>query len=403
MALVYSCKNCEAPLVVDQRIQEILQTVPDDAEFKCRVCGATIHATDLKRKSVTKVLRNTLVLPDKTLDLPDFKSVLQRLRDEHGPGFLYRGQTSFWDGPLVPSLYRAQLDENAINNFDRAKRLRGVGSRFHQVKLSPPSSDLAQRIEVITYLNHIFGYPMGQILAQQYGVHSEGLDVTSSVEVAAVFSKYSLSKNAYLDGSSTPGVIYRFTAAIDPPSLDDLSTLDFYNCAATILAVDTLGEIPQCNTLNEAVQSWFDYKVALGCAKLDNPSAKRPLTVLRIPKEALASSRVGRQHAGLLLPDILLSRFYSRLKKHPPAATVQDTDTNAVEDIGSRAGVEIFKFVHSKSDRRHLAVKPSFLFPEKDILNVLLTSFLRQDAIGQFIFGTEFGPVAQYDGHNLIK
>lgn len=403
MALVYSCRGCGAPLIVDERIQQILRTVPGQAEFRCRICGDRFTASDLLERSTTQDVQDVAVLPDPNAGLPDFPSVLARLRSEHRPGFVYRGQVRFHPGPLVPIIYREQLTADPLQSFDPDRRLRGVGLRFHRLAMQPPSDEMGRRMQVGNYLNHLFGYPIAQVLAQQFGIQSEGLDITASLDVAAVFAKFDFRRRAFLSAAGNPGVIYRFPVSGSPIDAESLPRCDFYNCPSTLLATDTLRLLRPCESLEEAIQSWFDYKVRLALAKADDSSARRPLEVLRLPAQAIDVSRVGMQQAGLLLPDMMLSQFYRQLNKQPPAGKAEDEGMSAVEDMSSRDRAAAFRFVHSAEDESHLRIDPGTLFPREDPLLTMLAAFLREDAIGKLIFHTEMWPVSDQDGHGLLE
>lgn len=333
---------------------------------------------------------------------PSLAELISRLRAEDAPYFVYRGQQQDFEGPLVPSLYRGELCTNPLEQLDSLSRLREQGRVFHEfVKLPGIHTDFqkVQRLAVAEYTRHLFGFPLSQLLLQQYGINSEGLDVTRDLDVAATFA--SLPEGTV---SNDLGVIFRFRTATTEFTLDKMLSSDFYNCPWFLDARSILSVIKTCETWGEAFQSFTDYKAEYAFRCLAGFSRKRPLDILKIPTETRTKSRIACQKAGLLFPDIILSDWYRTLRRKPPNDKSKKEGVNAVEDLRCREGAEIFYFQHNPDERISLNVNPKQLFPQQDSFLILLDAFLNEEeGIGQYQFHTEKWVVANRQGSHLLK
>jgi len=136
-----------------------------------------------------------------TANYPTVAHVVATLKATHQPGDLYRGQTR--DYPvMIPSFFRplatdltvaadvAAIDETALD--------RRLESRQQRV-----------RFDVMNQLIEDFGTGLGNVIAQQYGVSSEALDLTDNIDIAAWFATRTYPSYNHEAGPGT-GVIYRF-------------------------------------------------------------------------------------------------------------------------------------------------------------------------------------------------
>jgi hypothetical protein len=103
---------------------------------------------------------------------------------------------------------------------------------------------------------------------------------------------------------------------------------------------------------------------------------ERAFELIQFPVEAIIASRVFQQRAGLIFPDLILSRIYATLSKAPPPGKAVKDGLNAVEDISKRDGVERFPFRHSQHSKFHIRSYAARLFPRADGFHALLTAFL---------------------------
>lgn len=151
--------------------------------------------------------------------------LLEFLRAETLVGDLYRGQTKDYPA-LVPSIYRSLLVDGTQNSpyplIDDNKRN------------DPAAQHNQKKWDFARHLHRCFGLGIGNILAQQYGLSSETIDVTGDPRIAAYFASRSYPDYSPMDSSDAPGVIYRIRTSgndIDVPEIFDglpLSSLNWY-------------------------------------------------------------------------------------------------------------------------------------------------------------------------------
>ncbi|MGR9249103.1 FRG domain-containing protein [Rhizobium leguminosarum] len=148
--------------------------------------------------------------------------LLEWLRDQHQPGFLYRGQVN--DYPvLVPSFFRPLV----VNLADPAPIVEIDSERFSAALKQSVRNQI--RNDMLSTLIRTCGLGLGNIIAQQYGLTSETIDVTEDLDVAAFFATRRYPGYYHVDEGGV-GVIYRFRniPKPTPPQLSVLSFLDDY-------------------------------------------------------------------------------------------------------------------------------------------------------------------------------
>ncbi|UZF94292.1 hypothetical protein [Bosea sp. NBC_00550] len=123
------------------------------------------------------------------------------LAGQHRPEHLYRGQTK--DYPvMVPSIFRPLVadlsDASPIAKIDAGR----LGNFAPQA---------AARLEMLNRVIGIAGIGLGNIIAQQYGLSSESLDVTESIDIASFFATRRYPSYTHVEDGI--GVIYRFDSS----------------------------------------------------------------------------------------------------------------------------------------------------------------------------------------------
>jgi hypothetical protein len=133
------------------------------------------------------------------MSAPDIHELVEHLRATHREGDLYRGQIHDYPA-LVPSSYRRGIvsgsEHEPVVLIDRARAL------AHDQRES-------LRWELMNELIGDYGLGLGNLLAQQYGLTSECIDVTEDPSIAAFFATRRWPEYAHWDGGGL-GVIYRF-------------------------------------------------------------------------------------------------------------------------------------------------------------------------------------------------
>ena len=141
--------------------------------------------------------------------------LLDRLsaEDPRRDRYLYRGQTRHFPA-LLPSIYRRAM----ISGTENDPIVAIDAARFH----AQLTERELIRIRLLGMLMKIYGPAIGNIIAQQYGLNSEALDVTSDIMVAAFFATrtYPRYEHFAADDGVADGVIYRFPVRVQMPDLE---------------------------------------------------------------------------------------------------------------------------------------------------------------------------------------
>ncbi|TXC71322.1 FRG domain-containing protein [Sphingomonas ginsenosidivorax] len=240
------------------------------------------------------------------------------LKKEHRSDFLYRGQTK--DYPvMVPSVYRHLVpdmsDPSPMAKVD-PDRLDGL------------SLQALARLDMLQLLIRLAGVGLGNIIAQQYGLTSESLDVTESIDVASFFATRRYPHyDQVVDGI---GVIYRFDSSADrrlsPPfrmrDLDDLfergkSDIGFFDFFVQKRSLDRVFDRDRWFGLEEAEErvvstipfatSWRDLRESLDAQRAERPlqpRGKHDRLAKAIDGLDWGKTRFAEQHGGFLRPAI---------------------------------------------------------------------------------------------------
>ena len=337
----------------------------------------------------------------RSLEKKSLLELLIHLYNEHQDNFVYRGQSIYWPGTLFPSFYRTQLSIKPFKGFTEEMRLREIGQSFHAIDIAKARSflssrDNVNRIKISNYFRHLFGYPLSQLLGQQYGISSEALDVTTEPEIAAFFSKYDFNSKQFIDESKSHGVIFRFKIKKTNLNTEDMSLINFYDIPAYIDANTILKTVGECSTWEEAKDSFMLYrnKYYEKLVASSNPPVARPLSLLKLPAKIITESRIFKQKAGLLFPDWLLSKNFLKFDFPPPVHKAQKDGLEAIENLHDRNDIEIFLFNHSVKDKEIIRLSCNDLFPVNDGFKRLLYEFMSEGPMG---FQTQYEFISRPD------
>ena len=326
---------------------------------------------------------------------PSASRLLAFLKNDAPQRFVFRGQTREYAGSLLPSAFRTRLraggpppfagvtrtakelyaeaegrlrehpwvddsasgrmverDEETVLDVAEGEYDRGF-RQFFEVSYARELEALRPVLGVGTgiALQQLFGGKAGCLLAQQYGLTSEGLDCTTVPEVAAFFATHEAPYYFPVSTTSELGVIYRWPKEEALVGQDVLSELEGEGAPELplsfwmfVLASKGLLFLSK----NRGLQ-WEDHvsKRYQRIAEILVRSADRDFAYPVFPKGTFAQSRVGRQGAALLVPRCCAI-------DHPPNAsnrggTPHTSDQALVlEDIiGGRNG-QAFYFRHSR-------------------------------------------------------
>lgn len=140
------------------------------------------------------------------------------LKDSEEGIYSYRGQIKHYDA-IIPSRCR-NLFLNRKNN------LTPHIWDLDESKIPPKQVEIIKLKERFrAHLTALLGVGIGNIIAQQYGLGSEALDITSSIEVAAFFATHKYPEYSHYSGveENELGVIYRFKLGRKMHDLEDLN------------------------------------------------------------------------------------------------------------------------------------------------------------------------------------
>ncbi len=394
MISLYRCPKCDSVLERQTEFDDLVRTLPKEKPVRtgCPICGQIFSVRDILTGCFDVIKPESNADSKSTDNIYELGDVLSLLEREHNDSYVYRGQTKEYSGPLVPSLYRELVDSNQYDGWSGASRLRGVGSVFHELAVTPNvinPKKLAE-ISIVRYLRYLFGYPLSQLLAQQTGLTSEGLDVTSNLNIAAFFAAYDFQSNRFVNDGSV-GIIYRFRVEPSSHSIDDFKGYDFYNCPS-FLQPNVSKLFGLCKSLEESYESFWEYCLCYQMNVATEGIRNRPLELIQLPFDALEQSRLVQQAAGLLVPDMILSKDYAAFDRSPPIGKAKKDGLNAIEDLSQREGTDRFYFRHSDNSKRYIRSGPLQVFPKTDALTEMLSRFLSESML-QLNFLTEAGIV----------
>lgn len=287
-------------------------------------------------------------------------------REDNGK-YLYRGQVKHYES-MLPSVFR------------KARKGSMLGPHLHALDANAFHSGLGSqgrlRFRALDWLISALGRGVGNLVAQQYGLSSEAIDVSAAPRVAAFFATRNYPTYEHFAGSpDCPlGVLYRFSKR---NAVRDLQGLEE--------TLARLGHfVPEVGTW-----CWFDE-----CVRRDENSAaprraeellerhgREELVLFSQPvvveyadfqgylREALSSklnrstvglenTRIARQYGGFIRPPIhwrctvpavrgLDTAYLLRYRGYLPGVAVKE-ELVAVEDTAAFPGLEVFFFRHSR-------------------------------------------------------
>jgi hypothetical protein len=204
-----------------------------------------------------------------------------------------------------------------------------------------------------------FGYFLGTTLAQQYGLSSEGLDVTKSLEVAAFFAAFESSSDFVSTPKAGTGVIYRFPYTAPDIRYHRINDYDYYSLPSIIDTEDVLYRFERRGlAIGDVLKCFEAYFGAVFLDGLQNTD------LFFLPEGALANSRVTRQKALIILPD--------ELRRDLPSGTA----FRFVEDLAKRDGVEKYYFHHTGRSPESVKLQRQDLWPRDDPFVQIIVAIL---------------------------
>ena len=327
-------------------------------------------------------------------------ALLEKLKEEHRPGYYYRGQTKLYDQqPLWPSGYRHSfpIGPFSITDTDGIKRMYTFWpAYFNRDGGSIEEFNLRKRKRIhMGYARNALGYCLSEAFFQQAGWESEGLDVSGNPEVAFFFATHDFVreiKKYQRTSQKRKHVIYRWKFKDEDWSFERLNQTNFYNRPTLFPTKKVFSLFDAANGHEDFMASLETYRRKIGWNggaangfMWQKIEGCRPFADIRIPKEWLQSSRIVNQDAALLFPHVI--REYDQplidyalggiaVEQRDKAASILRASGKFVEDFTYSNNCEIFTFPDDVCDNQSLE-KMLDLYVEKDITHELVAGWAK--------------------------
>ncbi len=340
-----------------------------------------------------------------TRDAPaaDINTLLNHLKKEDTGAYLYRGQTRDYGGPLLASIFRNTLDVSERGGLEDlmkedVRSMRSIGKIFvgnyvqdyprSLVKLDAATKETEAHRDVIRqkFLN-AFGFLLGFTFAQHYGFKSEMLDVSTDVEVAAFFATHASPHYDLVgpDGPDKTGVIYRFARLDTNIPASEFLQRTYYTAPGTLVCHELLKRFEADVTLQEAWESLRYYY------ELYRATGERKFDLLKLPRGMVASSRVGRQSAAVLIHDEI--QLVSKSPSYGVGPIFGELQINvdqrqpvfqSFEDFNTREGTRAYYFRHGGA-RPEINLTAETLWPNKTDDLLLTIAYVLSGSFSHYV------------------
>lgn len=317
--------------------------------------------------------------------------LLNKLKGEHDSSCFYRGQNKLFDFPLWPSFYRGSAIINPmeisgkIGYYGRGNYFGFRSGLLIDKKYSNPEILKLRELErvMMGYARNGLGYCLAEAMFQQAGWESQGLDVTSNINIALFFATHFYHHEGYQkDQSSNIRVIYRWKIPKEDWSLDRLNNHNFYNCPALFPSKDILNLFQECDDDYEFKDSIRNYREAINWNNdfdLNAIQGHRPFEIIKIPKKWKQTSRIVEQDAALLFPDsISIERFNSQYTiNSKECQEIMSYGGTFIEDLSTAYNCEIFCFKIDPQDFNLLDIDEKKIYIKNDFSHLFLMGWMK--------------------------
>lgn len=144
-------------------------------------------------------MRQKNVIYTKEKPAKDIHELVNFLEHDEPHKYLFRGQIKDY-GSLIPSTYRDIIIEKGSNGINTIDRNKHPANHLENEKI---------KIREMRRLIRDFGFGIGNIISQQYGLSSECIDITTNPRIAAFFATKKYPSYKHYNDNKT-GIIYRF-------------------------------------------------------------------------------------------------------------------------------------------------------------------------------------------------
>ena len=214
----------------------------------------------------------------------------------------------------------------------------------------------------------LFGYALGTTFAQQYGLSSEGLDATKSIDVACFFATHN-SHDFQTVQSDGIGIIYRFPYEPSDIVSSHLNKYNYNNMPSIVDLQDIMYRFEKPGLNKEDSIKCFEYYFGTVFTKAFND-----LDLLFLPEGFFETTRLSEQKAVIIFPDEIRENL-------PDRETGIDgmvyPKYRYIEDLSTREGVEKFYFRHNGTLPKEVkSIRREDLWPRDDDLLQFVVSIM---------------------------
>ena len=341
---------------------------------------------------------------DKNAPAENINVLTDYLKKNHKDCYVYRGQTTDYD-TLLPSFYRNKLKSFRLESSNNSLNTIQQRNRFNYFIHYNPANDSkrnkAKRI-TMNQLMENFGKSLGNVLAQQYGINSECLDITSDPNVAAFFATHQYPHYLNAVESDNLGVIYRIINNNDNNSLQHagielaLSANYLVQDNKPIPLLYSSERYQYSDDEFKELNNKYNFETNITCTRpiiADYNGVKQIITTYFAEKypdvdiESLFyTSRISKQKAGFVIPSFIFESYVpanlqiisfldNRIEAYNPSFVIHKEKVG-IEDILIYPNIERFYFRHTKSIESHYSREELWPSVEVDYFYNLLYSLL---------------------------
>jgi hypothetical protein len=204
----------------------------------------------------------------------------------------------------------------------------------------------------------LFGYALGTTFAQQYGLSSEGLDATKSLDVSCFFATHTSEHFQSIQNKGI-GIIYRFPYEPSDIVASRLDKLNYYNMPSVVDLQDIMYRFEKIGFDREESIKCFEYYFGSVFTKSLNN-----LDLLFLPEGFFETTRMSKQQSVIVFPDEIREDMPDR---EPGNDGIVFPKYRYIEDLAKRKGLEKFYFQHTgtfPSDAKQITRE--ILWPRND-------------------------------------
>lgn len=264
---------------------------------------------------------------DKNAPAENIDMLIEYLKKNHKQCYVYRGQIKDYD-TLLPSFYRDKVSPIRLEASDNTLNIITQNNRFnHFIYYDYVNDSIRNKTKRVT-MNKLmanFGKSFGNVLAQQYGVNSECLDITSDPSVAAFFATHQYPYYKDVVESDDLGVVYRMTSNNDGDAIHHagiemlLSSNYLVQDETPIPLLFSSGRSQHTDDEFKELDNTYKFETKITCTRpviVDHDGVKRIVITYfkeKYPNVDIEShfhtSRIFKQKAGFLIPSFIFESY----------------------------------------------------------------------------------------------